>query len=72
MWQIKRHVNKFVMMDIFPMIIYMIYKIYNYLLLLLMTHVLSAIYLINKLITNVKLVQNLAITVNHVKMNLYF
>jgi hypothetical protein len=60
------------MMDISPMIISMINKINYYLLLLLMTHVLSAIFLINKLITNVKLVQNIVITVNHVKMNLYF
>jgi hypothetical protein len=54
------------------MIISMIYKINNYLLLLLMTHALSVTYLIHKLITNAKLVHNLAITVNHVKMNLYF
>jgi hypothetical protein len=57
------------MMDIFHMIIFMTYKINNYLLLLLMTHALSVTYLIHKLITNAKLVQNSVITVNHVKMN---
>jgi hypothetical protein len=37
-----------------------------------MIHALNVTYLIHKLITNAKLVQNSAITVNHVKMNPYF